>query len=156
MSQQTVSDENGSISYARYPVKANFASLEEAIAAGGYDYAHPDITAENFRIHPGNIVIDAEFALYPLQREDTSDRLIHELGSQKLRPVTLLEILAFGTKHPDVQREHSIVALGSSFMHPSGRLVVPCLSAVDDERVLVLRRWHGSWTSNYCFLSVDT
>jgi len=74
-----------------------------------------------------------------------------------LRPATLPELLAFGAKYPDKQKEFPIMALGSVWIDPDGDRRVHSLGWVEGERELHLG-WDkpGYVWGDYCrFLAVS-
>jgi hypothetical protein len=66
----------------------------------------------------------------------------------------LPELLAFGEKYPDVQREFPVVALGSAWRDSVGNRHVPYLVRHAGRRLLYLY-WLGcEWDSGYRFAAV--
>lgn len=106
-------------------------TLEEMIAAGQYDVVRPDITPDNFPINQQN-QNEAEIHIILFDRPMESDEVIAEFEKLGLRPAKLPEPLAFGAKHLHTQSWFAVIALGSSWEHPGGRLA-PYLSNIDDE-----------------------
>lgn len=123
------------------------------IAAGNYDHRNSHITAENFPI-TGNGQVTTEIVLVHFNRDIESDDAVKEQEQMGLRPATLPELLAFGAKYPDVQREFPIVALGSSWVDPFGDRHVPSLDRWDDERELYLDYYDDGWDGDCRFLAV--
>jgi hypothetical protein len=142
----------GAVQRNRYPAKASHKSLQEAIAAGKYDYASDYITAEHFKLE-GEIVVAAELVIYPPDRDIESDDVVKELDQMGLRPATLQELCAFGEKYPDIQREFPIVALGSVYVDAYGGRFVPFLDCWSAGRRLSLGDWGGEWIPFYRFLA---
>jgi len=100
--------------------------MEEMIAAGQYDSYNRDINSENFPIkESGSLEVNLEFV--HLGRNATTDEVEAELDKHGLRPATLAELLAFGAKYPDVQREFPVIASGSVWRGRGGGRDVPCL-----------------------------
>ena len=94
-----------------FPVTVNYdIRVEDAIKAGRYNWTN--VASENFPSKRKGTA-EMEIILIHFNREIGSDEAIREFDKQGLRPVELLELLAFGAKYPDVQREFSVVALGS-------------------------------------------
>ncbi len=131
-------------------------SLEGMIKAGKYDWVNSNITRDNFPTnHHGMQTIEVE--LIHFGKELTTQEIEVELENQSLRPATLKELLAFGAKYPDKQREYSIVALGSGWVDPIGRRYVPYLVQDGDVRDLNLS-WddpYFKWEGSYRFLAVS-
>jgi len=94
-------------------------SVEAAVKAGKYDWSDDDITSRNSRSnHKGTA--DVEITLVHFNRFTKSDEVIRELDKQNLRPAELLELLAFGAKYPELQRDFPIVGLNSVWQDPDG------------------------------------
>ena len=131
-------------------------SLEGMIKAGKYDWVNSNITRDNFPTnHHGMQTIEVE--LIHFGKELTTQEIEVELENQSLRPATLEELLAFGAKYPDKQREYSIVALGSGWVGPGGCRYVPCLYGFVDGRRLDLD-WDDpddQWLDRCRFLTVS-
>ncbi|MDO8676302.1 MAG: hypothetical protein Q7K16_01475 [Candidatus Azambacteria bacterium] len=130
-----------------YPVSVNYGlSLEEMIAAGKYDWRNDDITAKHFPMK-GEGVVDIDIQLVHFDRVmDSSDEVIRELDKMGLRPIKIEELLAFGAKCPEIQRQFPVVALGSVWRHAHRYRLVPYLHGSGFGRHLSLhvfeRRWH--------------
>jgi hypothetical protein len=103
-----------------FPVVVNYnRTIEQLVKAGKYDWSNPDITSKNFPSNKkGNAQVSIQ--LVHFDRTMTSDEVLKELDKQGLRPATLPELLAFGAKYPDKQREFPIVALGSVWRSRGG------------------------------------
>ena len=142
----------GAVQHKRYPVQSKHKSLQDAIAAGKYDYANDYITAEHFKLK-GEIVVDTKLVLYHPDRDIDSDNVVKELDQMGLRPATLQELCAFGEKYPDIQREFPIVALGSVFVYSDGVRDVPYLDGWRARRALDLDDWDGGWRPADRFLA---
>ena len=136
-----------------YSITVNYSlSLEEMVAAGRYDWKNNDITAKHFSVK-GEGVVDVDIELVHFDRVmDSSDEVIRELNVG-LRPAKIEELLAFGAKYPDVQRQFPIVALGSVWQHLDDRHV-PFLWGYSDERYLYLDWFGDRWRGNFRFLAV--
>lgn len=97
-------------------------SIETARKAGNYDWENGDITSKNFptkRKGTANIVLHIEH----FDRDISSEDVIAELDKKSLRPAETHELLALGAAQPELQREFSIIALGSVWQdHSSCRL----------------------------------
>jgi hypothetical protein len=130
-------------------------SLADMILSGKYDYVNGDITSEHFpfgAVSPEQV----EIRLVHLGREATTDEVLAELDKMNLRPATLAELLALGAAHPDLQRKFWMVALGSRWSDPDGRVGVPLLDRVVFGRGLDLR-WYvpvSWWVSVDRFVAV--
>lgn len=129
-------------------------SVEEMVAVGKYDWVNSDITHKHF---PHNRKRGAEEVVAELihyNRGMSSDDALADFDSKGLRPATLPELLALGEKHPDIQREFPVAALGSVWQSLGGSRFVACLYRRDAERCLGLI-WFGlGWASGCRFLAV--
>lgn len=128
-------------------------SLSEMIAAGKYDWVNDDITAKHFPVM-GNGQAEIVPQLVHFNRSISSDTAIAELNSRGLRPATLPELLAFGAKYPELQRQFPIVALGSVWVRLSGSRCVACLHGVGVERDLGPSWCGDGWHDGCRFLAV--
>lgn len=132
-----------------YPVTVDHGqSLEEMIATGRYGTSNSDITAKHFPI-TGAGQVEVQLHLVHLNRVATTDEVLAELDRRGLRPATLPELLAFGAKYPDLQREFPIAALGSVWRFPDGRRLVAALDNWSGGRGLDLHWLEGGW-GEYC------
>ena len=138
-----------------YPVTVNYdLTLEQMIAAGHYDETESDITVEHFPV-TGEGKVDVDIQLVPFNCVIGSDEAIRELDHMDLRPATLPELLAFGAAYPEVQREFTILALGSVWRYRNGYWFVPFLCGYSDgERHLDLDSFEGGWDEDYLFAAV--
>jgi hypothetical protein len=158
----------GDASKNSFPVTVNYGlTVEKLVNAGKYDWLNSDINAKNF---PSDRKDTAEVAieLVHFGRSMESDEVLEELDKQGLRPATLAELLAFGAKYPEKQREFPIVALGSVWRYRSGARSVACLCSDTDDgsrdvaylcggtdgRYLNLNWLESRWTAHYRFAAV--
>jgi hypothetical protein len=128
-------------------------SLPEMIAPGHYDWVNLDITAEHFPITEtgvkGIVVATLGFGRDISSQEDG----VKELQKRGMnRPATLAELLAYGARHPEEQRKHPIVALGS-IVEMYGTRGVPCLYGSRYLRGLDIV-WDNPLGVHYRFLAV--
>ena len=138
----------------QYLVTVNYdLSVKDAIAAGKYDWKNDDITTKNF---PSKCtgVADMEIILVKFDDTMSSEDVIRELDKKGLRPAALPELLAFGEKYTDVQREFPVIALGSVRQHSDGNRLVPSLFKVASQLCLGLVWFGGKWDSLYRFAAV--
>jgi len=127
-------------------------SLAQLIAAGSYDWVNSDITAEHFPVKgKDRVELDPELVHYGKSME--SDDIVRDMDSRGLRPGTLAELLAFGAKYPEKQREFPIVALGSVWRDWRGLRDVAYLDRDGSKRGLILYIWEGAWVESYRFLA---
>ncbi len=128
-------------------------SLADMIKAGKYDWVNDDITVEHFPI-TGSGKVEVSFELVHLNKSISSKEVLLHMEKNNLRPATLAELLAFGAKYPEKQREFPIIALGSSWVNRDGNRRVPYLYGYDSERYLDLSWFGGAWVVYYGFLAV--
>ncbi len=129
-------------------------SVADLIKDGAYNYANPNITDENFPLQPFEMGQEKEAKLYHFNRDISSDAAISEMAKDGFRPATARELLTYGAKNPEVQREFPIVALGSVWLYPNGfRHVVFLVSALRGRNADLY--WYvDDWGSRYRFLAV--
>lgn len=136
-----------------YPVTVNYdLSLGEMIEAGRYNWVHSDITSKHFPIK-GEGTKEVVTELVHFNRYMESDVVLRELDKSSLRPATIEELLAFGAKYPETQRQFPIVVLGSFWWHLGVRLV-PFLWCRSVGRGLDLDWSELWWRDHYRFLAV--
>jgi len=139
-----------------YTLTVNYdQSVEEALAAGSYDWVDDNITSRNFPpTRRGIETADAQ--LVHFGRVMNSAKVLDELDKQGLRPATVEELLALGAAYPDFQRQFLIVALGSVGVHPIGEHRVPGLWSGERHRRADLY-WIGFtwWHPDARFLAVS-
>jgi hypothetical protein len=133
-----------------FRVTVNYGrTIKEQVKAGKYDWSNPNITSKNFPFSQkgkASILIQ----LIHFDQDMTSAEVLEELSKQGLRPATLPELLVFGAKFPDKQRDFPIVALGSVWRSDDDRRdVVAYLYHNGSERDLDLR-WLERWWSGLC------
>ena len=140
-----------------YPATIDYdLSLREMIEAGKYDWKDGNITVDHFPVE-GEGEVEANLILVRFGRTMSSDQVLEDLDKRDLRPLrpaTLAELLAFGAKYLEVQRECSIVALGSVWAGSGGRRSVPCLCEGASLRHLYLSWLGDDWSDCSCFLAV--
>lgn len=132
-----------------YAVTVDYGkSVEEMVKLGLYDWSNHDITSEHF---PAKWTGQTDLAieLVHFNRYIGTNDALKELNRMGYRPAELHELLAFGEKYPDVQREFPVVALGSVWQRPYGYRYVPCLYWFGSKRRLYLR-WSGRDWGDIC------
>ncbi|MDQ5969018.1 MAG: hypothetical protein QG579_175 [Patescibacteria group bacterium] len=136
-----------------YELIVNYAlSLADMVKAGAYDWFSSDVNEGNFpKMGEGEVPVSAE--LIHFNKYTSSEGAVTEMGGLGFRPATIHELLAFGQKYPNVQREFPIIALGSSC-----EIVSVCLVAYLDKegsKRLLRLHWSGdSWDDDCRFLAV--
>jgi hypothetical protein len=137
-----------------FPLTVNYnLPLRDAVDAGNYQGVNASITSENFpSTRHGQT--ELEIILVRYQRRMTSEEVLSELDKAGLRPAELPEFLAFGATFPEVQRQFSIVALGSVWKDRKGYRNVPCLYEASEARYLDLHWWDDGWYSFSRFAAI--
>lgn len=154
-----------------YPVSVDYTcTLVEMIKAGKYDWVNDNITEKNFPIHRPSVSEAAtgdggpyrvpgvqnngniELGLVHLNKVASEEEVLRHLEQLGLRPAKIEELLAFGEKYPDIQREFPIVALGSRWRASDGLWCVAFLGRAGDKRDLSLSWLHLAFRSDCRFL----
>lgn len=144
------------VRFATYKVTVDGSKpLADMVAEGRYDEVSPEVTQQNFPFdYMGKGPVDV--ILVEIPGEATYNKIFAEFDGQGLRPATIHELLALGAAYPELQRQFSIVAYGSTWASPRGYNLVPVLIGASEIRDLVLR-WgnpDGKWPTGYRFLAV--
>jgi hypothetical protein len=137
-----------------YPLSVDYGrSVEEGVKVGRYDWANSDITSRHFPTkRKGTAEVAVE--LVHFNRYISTDEALRELDKIGMRPAELHELLAFGEKYPEVQREFPVVVLGSVWQDRVGDRCVPYLYRHGSERCLSLHWIEGGWRELYRFAGV--
>lgn len=145
---------NGKPAGNSYPLFVNYDfPVGDAVKLGNYNWVNSDITSKNFpttRTGKAEVVVK----LIHFNRYISTNKALRELDRMGYRPAELHELIAFGAKYPDVQREFPIVALGSVWRGRFGYRYVPSLFGSGSERDFDLD-WVGcGWGGFYRFVAV--
>ena len=98
---------------------------------------------------------EIQFELVHLGKVASTDEVLAELASRRLRPALYVEFLAFSTKFPSEQREYEIGVLGS-FVDAIGYRHAPSLEVWPDQtRYLCHTLFERRWDANCRFLAVS-
>ena len=132
---------------SEYVVTVDYGkTLKEMIAAGQYDWENSDINSDNFQIE-GDGTVETKLELVHLNKDASTKEVEAYFEKNGLRAATLEELLAFGAKFPEVQREFPVIALGSAWVSPDGRRGVLYLDRGGSKRNIFLywreRDWYG-------------
>lgn len=128
-----------------YPVVVNYEmSVEDAVKLGRYDWANDNITSRNFQTKRTG-TIDLVVELTHFDKVISTDKALRELDKMGMRPAEIHELLAFSEKHPDIQRELLIIALGSVWQGSDGHRYVPYLNGNGSKRDLSLHWVESDW-----------
>ncbi len=128
-------------------------TLQQMIAAGKYNHVNSNITADNFPV-TGHGQQEVVVELVHFGREMESEVVLREFETRGLRAATLPELLAFGIKYPEKQREFPIIALDSVWQNRDGYRLIPELWDVAYGRFLDLHWLEFRWSEHYRFLAV--
>jgi hypothetical protein len=129
--------------------------LSEMIEAGRYDWVdeNENIIRDNFP-PGGQGRHELEPKLYHFNREISSEDAIKEMKADGFRPAVLEELLALGEAQPDLQKQFSIIALGSVWQSSGSHWKnVPVLFVCDVGRGLCLLHFEGAWSESDRFLA---
>ena len=128
-----------------YPLSVDYGrSVEDGVRAGRYDWANSDINSRNFPTERKGVA-EVVVELIHFNRVISIDEALRELDRMGYRPAEPHELLAFGQKYPEVQREFPVVAPGSAWQDRFGSRVVPYLYRDGSKRILNLDWIEGDW-----------
>jgi hypothetical protein len=124
-------------------------TLDQMIAAGGYDHVNRHITESSFPVAGGDAA-ERELTLVQIGRVASTDELLQQLEKLAVRSGRIEELLAFGAAYPQAQRQYPIVAVGALDEYRRRPFLwgSPCVRHLDlrfDERI---------WGGNIRFLTV--
>ena len=131
-------------------------TVAEMVAAGKYDWSNDDITSDRYPI-PKDKAGKSEginTKVFHFNRLISSKDAIKEMEKEGYRPATAHEIMAFGEKNPESQRQFPIVSLGSTWRIPDLLRYVLVLYESASKCKLDLSYWVGVWFDDYRFLGV--
>ncbi len=107
--------------------------LEEMKMAGRYERVDARIKDVNFPVqqpYVGEYKLKVKVTLFRFDRDMELGEVVCKMYKEGYNPASLVELLAFGKQHPELSREFSIVALGSSWRH-NGDTHFPYLDSHD-------------------------
>jgi len=133
-------------------------TLEQMMAAGKFDWLNNDINSDQFPIQ-GEGQVGYEVKLFHFNEnvssQDAEKKIKEADTASPWEPGRIEHLLAFGTRYPEEQRKHPILALGSvgnaTFF---GKRNVPYLYRRVTGRSLHLDWWSNEWHPFYHFLAV--
>ena len=131
-------------------------SLKDSITAGSYNWVNDDITEEHFPAKPEEQgTKEQSFTLYHFGKDTESDWVIAQMDKDGKRPATIRELLAFGEKNPELQRQFPIIALKSLWVNRNRHRRYSCLFGRSGRRSVLLH-WYGyRWRGHCRFLAVS-
>ncbi len=133
-------------------------TLEQLIAAGKFDWLNNDINSDQFPVK-GEGKAEYETKLFQFDGNISSENAVIKIKefdpANPWEPAKIEHLLAFGSKYPDEQRKHPILALGS-VGNPTffGKRNVPYLYRRVTGRSLHLDWWSNEWHPFYQFLAI--
>ena len=87
-------------------------TLDQMIAAGGYDHVNRHISGSSFAVADGDVA-ERELILVHLAHVASTDEVLGQLDELAVRSGRIEELLAFGAAYPEAQRQYPIVAVGA-------------------------------------------
>ena len=135
-------------------IQPNLAELKQKFSWVNSDYAKADFKPIDRCKDVSRDTREVAFEYVHMGRDASTDEVLAEMDRHGLRPALYEELLAFGAKYPDEQRQFPIIALGSVWRGFGGRLRVAYLSRGGSERSLSLYWFGGDWNGFCRFLAV--
>ncbi|MFA6253209.1 MAG: hypothetical protein WCV69_03010 [Patescibacteria group bacterium] len=121
-------------------------SIDELVRQGNYDWANNSINDHNFK---ADEMHQTEVFLKHFGQNMSMEAVLNALDADGLRPATMSELLGFGIRYPELQRQFPIVALGSVLQFTGGGRRAGCLYGSADERRLGLNWVDGDLSGAY-------
>lgn len=120
------------------------------------DFLFDDTWVDTYRLDGRFVPVvpaygDTVFFLKHFDRDRSSEDAIRWAAANGYRPATLCETIAFAAAHPGLQRQFTIVALGSHALDGHGYIRVAVLGDVSRRNLLVIG-YNGRWVSDSRFL----
>ncbi len=146
----------GRIEVPEFPLEVDFdMSIKELVMLGEYDWHSPNIAQDlpkEQRRGKAKIIIE----LVSFDREIESARLSSWEGMKIFRPITIHELLTFGIRHPRLQCEFPIIALGSIWTGRNGASFAQILDSSEsrEQRILDLIHVRRKWDKTCRFAFV--
>ncbi|MDQ5938885.1 MAG: hypothetical protein QG603_824 [Patescibacteria group bacterium] len=134
-----------------YPLDVFGHSIDELVKQGNYNWADDSINDRNFK---ADEMHQTEVFLKHFGQNMSTETVLKALDADGLRPATMSELLEFGSRYPELQRQFAIVALGSLWRDATGIRYDGCLYGSADERELGLRGVVNGWNGDYRFAAV--
>ena len=146
---KTVSAEHFHFYQQIFHLKLDYRNVGELVKAGKYDWVHPDINAEHFHIALDKQKEVDVFLIYFRGTKET-ETIFRDLGEIGLKPAGIRELLVFGEKYPDIQREITVVALDIN------KECYPALYGDRSHRELYLICKNNNWWNDfYWFITIQ-
>lgn len=127
-------------------------SIANYVVLGKYDSVDKQITDDNFpSTETGKVM--RKLILLHFNRDLSSKQAIPKIIKAGCRSACMKELLTFGERYPQVQKDFPIVALGSVAQLGSDKFV-GCLYSHEGDRRASLRYDAGSWGDHFRYLAV--
>lgn len=130
------------------------ATIQWLLKEGNYDWMNEDISDEHFpqkKTERTSVVM----RLVNFERVISSKDVLLEFKNNGLRPANPAELLAFGAKHPSLQRQFPVIALGQTWLLPNKDRMVVCLAWHSMlRRVHLLCQLRRDWPAHCRFAAV--
>ena len=147
----------------QFVIKINYKeSIEKAVAKGNYDYKNSNINTKNFSGSAKNYIdpslngpVTVTIKLFHFNETLKTDQALDKIDQAGYRPANLYELLALGAQRLRLQREISIVGLGSSWLYPHGDRSAPYLNWGSSGRYLRLGWTDHRWSVGWRFAAVS-
>jgi hypothetical protein len=127
-------------------------TLSAMLALGHYDAVCEEVTEKLFVVKP-RLFTTMGVRTFGFSCDMTTAKVIAAIRAEGCDPDGIEQLLANGAEHPDEQRKHPIVALGSPRTNGSGVIVYPCLCGRNRRRVDL--HWDDDrvWRKGYRFIA---
>ncbi len=130
-------------------------TLRQLLKLGKYDWMNNDVSDKNFpQKKTGRESITLR--LVNFERVVSTKDVLAELKQARLRPANPAEILVLGAKHPEIQQQFPIIALGQNWLLPNRDRMVVCLAWHSMlRRVHLLCQYRRDWPMHCRFAAVE-
>ena len=146
----------GRIEVPEFPLEVDFdTSIKELVILGNYDWYNPNVAQDLPKEQrKGKVKIIVELICF--DREIESARMPSWEGMIAFRSATIHELLTLGIRHPRLQCEFPIVALGSIWSGRNGALFAQVLDSSESrgQRTLDLIHVRRKWDKTCRFAFV--
>jgi hypothetical protein len=127
--------------------------IENLVKMGKFNTSDDNIVSAKFPKPARCNKSEKEISNFHFGRDISSKNGIAEMNKACHKPATIFDLLSLAVKQPNIQRESTIVALGSICII-NGRRHVPCLYGNSNHRGLSLDFFDEVWPSDYEFAAV--
>lgn len=133
------------------PLVVESLPLQMLIREAGLDVVDPCINEDSYPIEKNEASYRIWVKLFRYDKVVPTPKVLKDLDSQKYRPLTIVELLRFAHRYPEIQFMFSIVGLGSLCADSQRHWCAPCLDHRGDDRELCIRNIGEPWTSYNVF-----